>query len=359
MVTHRWLVALWVLLAITPLGADAAPNEVMVLADITGDSPVDAKEKAIDYAKKRAFFLSLAKLAPDKAENIAKSMSSEQIYGFIRGYQTAQEKVEGNRYVAEYRVTVSQDRIERLVVGDNSAAANANAKPVLVLPVLVDGGKTLLWEPENAWRSLWNSVALERGENLLIMPYGDPEDIMITGSSTILSYGFASLKDMAKRYGTNEIVVVRALVIRDQNPASVRVTMRRLGEKIDKIKEMAFEVNNAGDAPESLLPDAARGVADQLKEIARLYEGEIEKSLANAKKLPLQIQFRRLGDWVKTEEALRKLPSVVKLDVGSISIQSAQATLYYNGTPETMQEIMEANDVNVATDSMPWVISTF
>ncbi len=362
MITLARMLGLWILvwaIMIAPITAIAATEDVKVLADINGNSPVDAQNKAIDYAKKRAFFLTLAKLAPDKADAIAKSMTTEQIYGFIRGYQLTHEKADGNHYLAEYLVSVSTDRVGRLVVSDDTTATNENAKPVLVLPVLTDGDKTLMWEPDNAWRSIWNSVALERGENLLIVPYGDPEDMTITDSATILGYGFSSLKDMAKRYGTNEIVVVRAQVIRDQTPARVRVTMRRLGEKLDKTKEVSFEVNNAGDAPESLLPNAARDVADQLKEIARLYEGEIEKKLANAKTIALQVEFRRLGDWVKTQDALRKLPGVVQLDVGSINIQSAQATLYYNGTPESLKEIMESNGLNVVTENTPWIISTF
>lgn len=362
MVTRTRILGLWLLIGammMPPVVTYAATQEVKVMADIMGDSPVDAQNKAVDYAKKRAFFLTLAKLAPDKADAIAKAMTTEQIYGFIRGYQLTQEKADGNHYLAEYLVTVSADRIGRLVVSDDSTATNDNAKPVLVLPVLTDGDKTLMWEPENAWRSIWNSVALERGENLLIMPYGDPQDMTITDSATILGYGFSSLKNMAKRYGTNEIVVVRAKIIRDTEPKSIRVTMRRLGEKLDKTKDVSFEVNNEGDAPESLLPTAARDVADQLKEIARLYEGDTLKKLANAKTIGLQVEFRRLGDWVKTQDALRKLPSVIQLDIGSINIQSAQATLYYNGTPETLEETMKANGLNVATQTTPWVISTF
>ena len=338
-------------LLLAPVSATAGVQTIEVLADITGESPLDAQQKAVDYAKKRAFFLLLAKLAPEKAETIARSLSDEQIYANVRGYEVVQDKLEGNHYLANYKVSVSEDLIQRLLVSDAPAMDNSQANPMVVVPVFTDAqGRTLLWEPDNIWRSMMNSVALERGEGLLLMPYGDPTDTHTTDGSTVLSYGYEPLEPLAKRYGGGEIVVAHAQVKADKQPAGLLITLRRLGPGFDKLKDIYFETDGLEQTPESLMPEAARSISDQLKEVARYYKGDEEKKIINAKQMRVRSSFRRLSDWVQMQTLLAGLPRVVRVKVDTISIQSAEATLYYEGTPEAMLEIMNVNGVRATPD---------
>lgn len=321
-----------------------------VLADITGNSPLDAQQKAVDYAKKRAFFLLLSKHAPDKAESIARGLSDEQINANVRGYEIIEDKLDGNHYVANYRVSVSEDLVQRLLVSDTPAAANDQASPMVIIPVYTKDGKIMLWEPENLWRSLFSTIALERGEGLLLMPYGDPTDAATTNGSTVLSYDYEALKNLAARYGGHEIVVVHAQAKPDKSPPGLLITLRRLSPGFDKLKDVYFETDGKEQTPESLMPEAAKAIAEQLKEVARYYQGDEEKKIVNAKQLHVRSEFRRLGDWVKMQTLLSGLPRVVRVKVDNISIQSADATLYYEGTPEGMQQIMQAAGIHATPD---------
>jgi hypothetical protein len=348
---------LLILFAFQP--AAGAIKEMEVMADITGENPVDSQKKAIEYAKKRAFFLVLLEFDAQKAESIARSMTDEQIDTHIRGYQLIQDKLEGNRYLAKYKVSVSDDLVSRLVTTDTSKT-NETTNPILILPVLNENSELLLWEADNFWRGIVNGVALELGENLLIMPYGDPSDVNTVSSATALSSRYEDLQKMAQRYGAREVVVALAEIKRDQTPKGVAVTLRRLGpDGLDKRKISFYEVTNAEAPADSALPDAARAMANELKDIARYYEGEEERRIANATKLKLQTQFRRLNDWVKLKAQLEQLPQVLRMDVDSIDIASAQATLYVNATPDAMRQIMEANGLAVNDTGGSWTIATY
>lgn len=353
----RWSI-MTLMLSLLALPAWAVVNKVEVIAGVMGTSPLDAQQKAVDYAKKRAFFLTLSKLAPGKAEEIAKSLTTDQIYAHVRGYELIEDKIDNedpNYYLAKYHVSVSEDMVQRLLVNDG-ANLNQEANPIVVLPVLRDGDRILFWEDDNIWRSIWNGLALELGEGLLVMPYGDPTDRLITDSSTVLSYDFAALSDIAQRYGAGEIVVAVATYVRDQAPAGVEVVLRRLGPDVNKIKSLYYETDDRNETPESVLPDAARSVAAQLTEIAKTYQGEQLRRIANATKTALRAEFRRITDWADIQKKLNALPRVIQLDIDAISIQSADATLMYETKPENMLEIMRANGLFVRADGEKWIV---
>ncbi len=350
------LLVLCGLLLAQPVWADV--REMEIIADVTGEDPVDAQQKAIDYAKKRAFFLVLLEFEPERAAAIASSMSDAQINRHIRGYQLLQDKMEGNRYLAQYKVSVVDDMVARLV--SNEVATDQATNPILVLPVMNQNAELLLWDKDNVWRNIVNGVALERGESLLVMPYGDPTDVSTVSSATVLSSRYEDVQNLAERYGAREVVVALAEVKRDQKPAGVRVTLRRLGtDGLDKRKVNFYETATPDAPADSALPAAARAMVDELKQIAQHYEGEKERRLAEATKLRLQANFRRLKDWVALRSKLEQLPQVLRLDVHTINIASAEATLYVESSPEMMRRIMQANGLAVRDRGKRWAIATY
>ncbi len=333
----------------------AAIQTIEVMVDVTGNTPEDARAKALEYVKKRAFYLMLSKTNPEQADEIVKTMTTEQIYQHIRGAQVMQELQNGNQYIARYSVSVSEDMMARLKATDDAGASKAN--PTLVIPVLRTAEHQLLWEPSNIWRSLWNTTALEQGEGILVVPYGDPTDMQITDSATILSYNFEPLKAMAERYGAGEIVVVLAEYETAQEPHGVSVTMRRLAPNFDKMKDMFFEVNEQFETPESLLAEAARVVALQIKDIAKNYQGEEERRIADATKQAISVPFTRMNEWVRIQQIIKELPRVVRFDVNTISINHASGLLMYDGTPELMLQVMEAKGLRVEPTGDSWQLT--
>lgn len=353
------LARIWVLIALSvfaPLSAQADVSQIEVLVDVHGNDPQDAQKKATEYAKKRAFFLLLSKLSPDKAEMIARSLTTEQIFSYVRGYEILQDRLAWNRYTAKYRVSVSEDMVSRLLVS-GSDMDNSDFNPVLVLPVLETESQLMLWEGDNIWRSIWNSVALEKGDGILIMPYGDPTDQQMLDSTTVLTYGYDYLQAIGARYGAAEVVVALAKARTDKDPIGVEVTLRRLGDRLDKIKDMYFTAEDDEETAETVMNRAVRGIADQLKEVAKEYQGEQLRRIVEASRQLIKVQFRRLSDWVHIKERLSQLPRVVRLDVGVIDIRSAEATLLYNGDELMMMKILKANGLDAEVANGVWNIT--
>ncbi|MCI5049698.1 MAG: DUF2066 domain-containing protein [Rickettsiales bacterium] len=344
--------------AFAPAITYADVQEFDILASVRGKDPQDAQERAIDYAKKRGFYLMLAKFSPEKAEEIARSMTTEQIYKYVRGYEVLQEKFTGNHYLGNFRVSVSADLVKRLIAIDKDEIAG-EYNPILMMPVLDDAGQIFLWEGGNLWRSIWNTVALEKGDGILVMPYGDPTDTLFVDSSTILSYDFNYLQSMAARYGAGEVVVARARYQMEKEPHGVLVTLRRLGPKIDKIKDIYFEAEGKEETVEMIMLRAAKEIAEQLKEVAKEYQGEQKRRIVESTKQRIEARFRRLNDWVEMHSKLIKLPRVVQFEVDAINIRNATGTLYHDGESAMMLKILQANGFRVNSDGKIWVVSMY
>ena len=328
-----------------PMQLHAAVRETEVIASIEDPDIASAQSKAKEYARKRAFFLTLSSYDADNALKIAESMTDQQILAAVRGMTLLEDKYVQDVYYAKFNVGISEEYVEKLLTPGANPEMADEATVMLVLPVLQSEEGVLLWENNNIWRSIWNSVALSRGDDILIMPFGDPTDRLTTESATILNQGFEQLSPMLERYGAQEIIIPIARFDKQSDPQRLLIQVRRYGEGVDKSKSMAFNTDKQSQTPESLMPMAANNVAVQMIEIARNYDGNIERKLANANKVPIRATFRKLSDWSKMQTALREVPGMVKMDIGAISIDQALLTVYYSGTRDGLMKALKPKGV--------------
>lgn len=332
---------------VVPAPSHAATHTIEVIADLIGDTPEDARNKAVDYAKKRGFYLLLRRLDPLQADTLVFELTDEQIEQQIRGYEIVQERMlPGNRYQAQFNVTLSDVQMQRLIRGEDVTPIDMNA--MLILPILDTGdGELRLWQGDNVWRSLWNSAALERGDGKLVLPFGDLDDTSFVDHTNILSRDFSGLKPLADKYGAQEVAVVLASYELEQDPIGVLITIRRMGPGMDRIRDTYFSAESPDDTPESLLANSSRIIADQMKLAAQKFQTNKERDIATAQQIILRTSFRRVSEWAAMQEILGNLPMSVSLKVGAISIQNATATLYYKGEEESLIRAMKANGLMV------------
>lgn len=333
---------------------------VEVIADITGDSPKDAQEKAIDYAQKRAFFLALYELNPEKAESIAKSLTEETLLRYIRGYEIVQDRTMENRYQAQFKVSLSETQIRQLATDDplsflGEVAPRPNA--MLVIPVLDNGTDLLLWDGSNVWRSIWNSVALERGEGLLVTPFGDPTDVSWVSNKDVLSSTHESLAPWLGRYGTDMAAQVLVTYALERKPIAVDVAVKYIDAQEELTRNYTFEAANPEDTPELLLIQAASRIAEEIK--AEAYKRSKQKQMQSeeVKRQPVRFYFQRLPEWVNVRGQIEKLPNLLKVHVKQIGVNHADIELQHTMQPSMLKRSMEVRGFIVNDGAEPWRVS--
>lgn len=344
--------------------AIAAPTgnikTIEVIADITGSSPKDAQEKAIDYAQKRAFFLALYELNPEKAQSIAMGLTEDTLLRYIRGYEITQDRTIGNRYQAQFKVSLSETQLRQLATDDPLAfAGNVAPRPnsMLIVPVLDNGTDLLLWDGSNVWRSIWNSVALERGEGLLVMPFGDPTDVSWISNRDVLSSTHESLEPWLGRYGTQMAAQVLVTYALERSPIAVDVAVRYIDAEDEVTRNYTFEAANTEDTPELLLIQAASRVAEEIK--AEAYKRGEQNRLASSeiKQQAVRFYFQRLPEWVKIREQIKKVPNLLRIHVKQIGVNYADIELHHSMNPSMLKRSMEVRGFIVNSETNPWRVS--
>ena len=334
---------------------------IEVLADVTGKDPNDARERAVDYAQKRAFFLLLSELVPAKASDLVDSIQEDEIFRFVRGYEVLKERSTDNRYQAQFAVSLSESRI-RQFAGMKDPNADApypvSQDTALIIPVLNNGRETLLWGDNNVWRKIWNSVALERGEGLLVMPYGDPSDVAFVDNTTVLGYRYKDFAALMSRYGTGQVAVVHARYQLESKPAVVKVSARFMANGLDKVRDFSFEALNVDDTPEFLLVQAAARVAEAVKREGRKLQSERKLNDPSLVKVPATVMFSRLSDWVLLQSTLKALPNIASMEVGGLQVNQAEVQLYFEaGTDRAfIKKSLEVQGLAVQDAGEKWRI---
>src|SRR5438128_1103662 len=74
-----------------------------------------------------------------------------------------------------------------------------------VLPVFHTPEGTLLWEPDNLWRSVWQGASLELSGGALVVPPGSESDKSIVSAEAAKDAGFGQLRPFTERYGVKEV----------------------------------------------------------------------------------------------------------------------------------------------------------
>jgi uncharacterized protein DUF2066 len=116
---------------------------------------------------------------------------------------------------AEYRVKLTYffypNRVKEFLAGKNLAIAETKHKPIIILPLLKENENIYLWEENNIWRDAWLTYPKkEAGLVPLKLPYGDLKDMGTLSALQALSGDVERVKQLAKRYNTDNVLVVLA-----------------------------------------------------------------------------------------------------------------------------------------------------
>lgn len=135
-----------------------------IAVDVSARSVDEARRIAWTSAQRQAWPQLWARLT-GQPEAEAPALSDGQIDAMVAGIESEGERFSETRYIARLGVVFDRSRVaERL--GDSINLLHA--PPMLLLPVLVDGGAGTLFQAPNAWAQAWQRW---RGSAITPMDY--------------------------------------------------------------------------------------------------------------------------------------------------------------------------------------------
>ena len=122
-----------------------------IAVDVTARSVDEARRIAWTQAERRAWPQLWARLTGG-SEADAPRLSDGQIDAMVAGIESQGEQFSGTRYIAKLGVVFDRSRTAERLGG---SLALLQSPPMLLLPLMIDGGAATLYQAPTAWRDAW------------------------------------------------------------------------------------------------------------------------------------------------------------------------------------------------------------
>jgi hypothetical protein len=321
-------VALLVCLFMAPTVRAQDVAEVAVYGvdvDVTASDAVTARANAVVAGQRTALAKALAMVAP--ADDVARlpALTDSQITDMVADYAVESERSSTVRYIGRLDFRFRADAIRDYLQQNGIAFAASASPPVLILPVLLAGGKDLLWDDANDWLAFWEKHPPPAGLVGIMVPRGDQSDSAAIGADDAIAGDATELQALAQRYGVGDVLV--AMVKPDASGPGLTLETRRYG-----VAGAAggFQDHVAGDAsdPGIAYAEAADRISEQLQQ-DWIDQNRISSDVEQ--RLTVEVPIASFAQWVELNRRLATLGTLKEVDVDYLMTSHAELDLVFVG----------------------------
>lgn len=301
-----------------------------------------AKAQALREGYRQAGLVLVRRLVPRAWWNevqMEESLENPAVaQSLIHAVSTSDERIGGGAYRANLTIQFSPPKMRSWLQALKAPYADVLSPPLLVIPILQDGGDVYLWETGNRLLAAFQRTP-SRGLIPFRVPLGDLEDAVAVNTRALFGARWrASVQPLMERYGAQGVVLVRATVPR--NPATrdieglVLVNMVVVGAGWqDWQDEIAVALTDAGSESSMhvRLMAAAMGAMEEQWKAWHATAPD-----APVQTLMLKTRGLSLEQWVVLRQVLERLSHVRKLNVQTITSASITLEIRYAGSEETL-----------------------
>ena len=273
-----------------------------------------AREKAITKGQRDAFNLVLDRLEIDSSNGML--ISDDEISQMLRSMQVKNEKITNNSYTANLMIEFSPEYVNFILKKYRITKLSSKYNSYLVVPVLEENGNTYFWEKGNRWTIPFSKNLKDNKSVMLIQ--NDYASKNLVDTDYFKKPTFSKFKKLADLYNVNNIVVVDAKYLKDENVIDVKIHI--VSEKKTKNATLKYEMEYP-DNPDLDFNNASLKIIEYLNElISKNMEINYTNHYANSKKDGSYVfaYISSLKDFDNVEKALKSDINIEKLTLKSI-----------------------------------------
>jgi uncharacterized protein DUF2066 len=305
-----------------------------VAVDVTAETAAVARDKALADGHEQAFRRLLLRLTLKSDHDRLPGFKADAVAPYVQDFSIAKEKASTTRYLASLNFRFKRTEIRNLLMDYGFRFAETPSKPVLVLPVYREAGAHLLWDTPNPWRQAWDAQPPAAGLVPMILPLGDLSDIAAIGAEQAVGGDIQRLNAIAKRYGTDDSLVVLASRVTDfRGTESLEVTISRYGSPGGE-QTLVRIFSAAPEEPLAALLD--RAALEIMVEVEDAWKRDNQLDFGNPALIAVTIPVGGLADWLAIRQRLAGVASIRYTDVVLMSRSEVRANLHFVGSAEQL-----------------------
>jgi hypothetical protein len=339
----------------------AAPVDAATRAEIfTVSVPVDATAASANAARdaarlegeRRAYAALLDRLTLARDRGRLATPGDTTLNQVILGFEVANEHRSTVRYLADYTFHFRPEAVEQLLRERGVPFAETASKPVVVLPVLENGGKPVLWDDPNPWREAWASAKPAQGLVPMTIPLGEVEDVSAIDAAKADAGDDARLQAISANYDHADVLVTRA-TIRSGNGVDVSSTRFVPGSPGGEQSWVGSYTANQGESEPDLL---ARAIAGTVAQVNDAWKQANILDYSQTATLVVTVPADNLDGWLAVRQRLAATTAVQSSQLISLDRHGARVELHYVGSPEQLRVGLAQNNLNLSGSDPDWVL---
>jgi hypothetical protein len=233
-------------------GSYAIPG---IRVDAAGRNAFEARRNGWREAQRRAWPQLWARMTGSTPAG-APRLSDAALDAIVAGFDIEREFIGPNRYVAKLGVVFDRGRAAAYL---GRSARVIRSSPMLLLPVLRDGGTTYVFERRTPWRAAWSRFR-ESGSSIdYVRPAGTAGDALMLPAAQAFRPDRNLWRTRFDRYGVADVLIAEARLERRWPGGPVRGFFRALhGPDARELARFALEAPSAEALPAMLDQAVAR-----------------------------------------------------------------------------------------------------
>lgn len=225
------------------------------VGDIHVDVQADSAEAARTAGWRQAQRLAWRKLSASMRGG-AIGLSDSQIDQIVSGIEVEQEQIGPNRYIATLRVLFDRARAGQILGVRGSAM---RSPPLLVIPILREGGSSTVFETINEWQKAW--ARYRTGDSAIdyVRTSGTGQDALLLNAGQIGRRGRLWWRNILDQYGAADVIFPIARLERQWPGGPVIGSFAaRYGPDNELLGSFSLRANNEAAIPKMLDEAIAR-----------------------------------------------------------------------------------------------------
>ena len=307
----------------------------------------------------------------------APALSDSQLEGMISGIEIEYEQAGPNRYVATLGVMFDRARTGQLlgVTGSNVV----HSPPLLVIPVLWDGGSAVSYERINEWQRAW--ARFRTGDSAIdyVRVAGSIADPILLNAGQTGRRGRLWWRVLLDQYGAADVVIPIARLdrqylgvpvtgtftaryvpdnfligifsLRASNDSAIPQMLDQATQRIDQLYTQALNDGRLRPDPSLIIEEPVDPNALEIENAADLPVETLDMPAVSATTRSYAIQFDTpdVGSVAQGEAAVRSVPGVRSAATSSLALGGTSVMqVSFDGTVDSLRAALAAKGYNVA-----------
>ncbi|KPP80412.1 MAG: hypothetical protein HLUCCA04_12225 [Oceanicaulis sp. HLUCCA04] len=321
------------ILCVALLAHPASAQDVFTVSGIS----VDERAGTTSEAQAAAFrsgqnaaareLLERLTLPEDRIDAGLLAFPSDAVQEMVAGLQVSDERRSSNRYIATLSVNFDPRSVRSYLRDNNVAFVDAQAAPVLVVPVVMRGEEAGLWGGSwyDVWRSGAHANALTPFIGLGSLSDGEGEDAPplgrgIVSASSALDGDESVLRELASLYGVSRVAVITA----------------REGEGIIRANGTVYDFSGPDAARSDIEASAGQGgFAEVARRLVQTEQENWKRQVVvrggGASEVTVTVLYSSLDQWRSLQQAITGASLVSDARLDAVTTTGAVMTLTHRG----------------------------